>query len=195
MSWIVPVAITWRAHLTKLLYGKFVVDGAKLDEVDEMWVRYIGCSNMHGVGFQWLPSVGKSEAVSQSGFGIHFTGKPSMTGAPSHSHLSGRRVGPPPTQSTQCGDRNLAMALSCTCLWLNPPSTLPGEWGVGSGDDQMLSCTEYRQGRTLRPPHAVSTATARYCHSGRCGGPGSLILAPGRFRRCKKMPRYFWPIP
>jgi hypothetical protein len=35
-------------HLTKLLYGKVVVAGAKLDEVDEMWVRNIGCSNAWG---------------------------------------------------------------------------------------------------------------------------------------------------
>jgi hypothetical protein len=35
-------------HLTKLLYGKFVVAGAKLDEVDEMWVLNIGCSNAWG---------------------------------------------------------------------------------------------------------------------------------------------------
>jgi hypothetical protein len=35
--------------LTKLLSGKFVVAGAKSDEVDEMWARrYIGCSNARG---------------------------------------------------------------------------------------------------------------------------------------------------
>jgi hypothetical protein len=39
-----PVVYYDGVHLTKLLYGKFVVAGAKVDEVDEMWVRNIGCS-------------------------------------------------------------------------------------------------------------------------------------------------------